>query len=167
MLSVAAALSATVALALTGAMAGLFYAFSVSVMPGLDAITAEQAIRAMQSINRKILNPVFLTTYVVAPIAGLATGGLLFWLGQNWAAVIFLGAAATYLLGAFVPTAVVNVPMNDALEAAQVPTDTDEAAQRWSSYSARWTWWNTLRALFCLISLLLIGLALVVWGRQG
>jgi uncharacterized membrane protein len=167
MLSTFAAVSATVTLALTGAMAGLFYAFSVSVMPGLDAIKAEHTIRAMQSINRKIQNAVFFATFLLAPVAALATGGLLLWLGQPWAAVVFFLAAATYVLGAFVPTVVVNVPMNEALDVAHVPTDTDEAAKLWSGYSARWTWWNTVRTVFSSISMLLVGLAIFVWGRQG
>jgi uncharacterized membrane protein len=167
MLTTFAVVSATVTLALTGAMAGLFYAFSVSVMPGLDAINAEHAIRAMQSFNRKIQNAVFFATFFLAPIAALATGGLLLWLGQPWAAVVFFLAAATYVLGAFVPTVVVNVPKNEALDDAHVPTDTNEAAQLWSDYSARWTWWNTVRTVFSAICLLLVGLAISVWGRQG
>lgn len=166
MLSTLAALSAGVTLALTGAMAGLFYAFSVSVMPGLNAIEAEHAIRGMQSINRKILNPVFLATFTLAPVAAAVTGGLLLWHGQTWAAVIIFLAAAAYVLGAIIPTAVVNVPMNEALDAANVPTDPNEAAKLWTDYSGRWTRWNTLRAAFSSLSLLLVGLAVFAWGRE-
>ena len=167
MLSTLAALSATVTLALSGAMAGLFFAFSVSVMPGLDGIAADQAIRAMRSINRKILNPVFFVAFVGAPVAAAVTGGLLLWLDQTAAAVVSFLAAAAYVLGAFVPTVVVNVPLNEALDAAEVPTDPHDAARRWTDYSGRWTRWNTLRAAFSTVSLLLVGLAIFVWGRQG
>lgn len=167
MLSALTAILATVALALTGVMAGLFYAVSVAVIPGLDGIKADQAVSAMQSINRKILNPVFFTAFFGAPVAAAATGGLLLALGQTWAAVLFFLAAATYALGTFAPTVVVNVPMNDALDAAGVPSDEETAARLWSDYSPRWTRWNTLRAVFNVVSLLLVGLALFVWGRQG
>ena len=167
MLSAVAAVSATMTLALTGAMAGLFYAFSVAVMPGFDATKAECVIRVMQSINRKIQNPIFLATFVLAPIAAAVTGGLLLALDQSWAAVLSFLAAATYVLGAFVPTVVVNVPMNEALDAANVPSDANDAGKLWSAYSARWTRWNSARAVFSLLSLLLVGLALFVWGRQG
>jgi uncharacterized membrane protein len=61
----------------------------------------------------------------------------------------------------------VNVPKNEALDDAHVPTDTNEAARLWSDYSARWTWWNTVRTVFSSISMLLVGLAIFVWGRQG
>jgi uncharacterized membrane protein len=166
MLSLVTTISATATLATIGLMAGVFYAFSVSVMRGLDAIDACQAIRAMQSINRKILNPLFLATFTLAPVFAAVTGGLLLWLGETWAAVIFFLAAATYVLGAIVPTATVNVPLNNALDAATVSDDANEAARLWSDYSTRWTQWNTLRAAICTVSLLLAGLALFAWGRQ-
>jgi uncharacterized membrane protein len=167
MLSALAAVSATVTLALTGAMAGLFFAFSVSAMPGLDGIAPEQAIRAMRSINRKILNPVFFVAFLGAPVAAAVTGGFLLWLDEGLAAVVAFLAAATYVLGAFAPTIGVNVPLNEALEAGEAPTDPDEAARRWAAYAGRWTRWNTLRAVFNTLSLLLVGFALFVWGRSG
>ncbi|WP_307845459.1 anthrone oxygenase family protein [Planomonospora sp. ID67723] len=167
MLFTLAALAAGLTIVLTGAMTGLFYGFSVAVMPGLDGIDARQAIPAMQSVNRKILNPVFLPMFVGTVLAAPAAGALLLALGQERAAVLFFAAAAAYVLGAFAPTAAVNVPMNNALDAADVPADPAEAARLWSGYSARWTRWNTGRAVFCGISLLLAGLAVFVWGGQG
>lgn len=165
MLTALAAVSAAVTLVLIGLMAGVFYAFSVSVMLGLDAIKAEQAIRAMQSINRKIQNPVFLAAFLGAPIAASVTGVLLLLDEQASAGVIFLLAAAAYILGTIAPTAAVNVPMNNALDVADVPADANEAARLWTGYSGRWTRWNTLRAVVNSISLLLAGLALFAWGR--
>jgi uncharacterized membrane protein len=167
MVSLLAAVSAAVTLALTGAMAGLFFAFSTSVMPALEAISPEQAIQAMRSINRKIQNPVFFVALLGAPVAAAAMGGLLLWLDQTGAAVVAFLAAAAYVLGVFVPTSVVNVPLNEALDAGEVPTDPSAAASRWADYSGSWTRWNTLRAAFNTLSLLLVGLALFVWGRQG
>ncbi len=60
----------TLAVLTTGGMAGIFFAFSVAVMPGLDAAKATAAIASMQSINQKIQNPVFLLTFVGAPLFG-------------------------------------------------------------------------------------------------
>jgi uncharacterized membrane protein len=157
--------AAAVTLLLAGCMAGVFFAFSTSVMPGLDAINPDHAIRAMQSINRKILNPVFLTTFVGAPIAATVTGGLLLVLEETPAAILSFLAAAAYALGALAPTMIVNVPMNEKLDAVDVPSDAREAARIWSDYSPRWTRWNTLRGLFNCLSLLLIGLAIFAWGR--
>jgi uncharacterized membrane protein len=80
--------------------------------------------------------------------------------------VLFFAAAAVYVLGALLPTIAVNVPMNDALDAARIPSDPDAAARLWSDYSSRWTRWNHVRTVFGSLSLLLAGGALYAWGRQ-
>ncbi|MCG5219844.1 anthrone oxygenase family protein [Streptosporangium sp. KLBMP 9127] len=157
-----AAFFAGLSLVLTGGVAGVFFAFSVAVMRGLDAIPPAAAITAMRGINRKILNPVFLSAFVGAQIASAATGALLLALGSTPAATAFFGAAAVYLLGAFVPTVAVNVPMNEALD--KLPENTGDAGAQWAAYSPRWTRWNTARTVSCTISLLLIGLGLLLWG---
>jgi uncharacterized membrane protein len=54
--------------------------------------------------------------------------------------------------------------MNEALGHAAVPADPAEAGRLWAEYSARWTWWNTLRTLFSMASLLLVGLGLFLSG---
>ena len=166
MTSAITAISAAATLALAGSMAGLFYAFSVSVMPGLDRSKPDAAIQTMQSINRAIQNPVFLVSFLGAPVAAAATGALLLTLGHTRAAILSFLAAAAYLLGALAPTAIVNIPMNNALDATTVPADVNQAAGVWSDYSGRWTRWNTLRAVSCTISLLFAGYSLFVWGRH-
>ena len=46
-----------------GLMAGLFFAFSVSVMKALGRLPSAEGIAAMQSINVAIINPVFLAAF--------------------------------------------------------------------------------------------------------
>jgi len=43
----------------TGLLAGLFYAYACSIMPGLHASSDRTAVEAMQNINEAIQNPVF------------------------------------------------------------------------------------------------------------
>jgi uncharacterized membrane protein len=157
--------SATITLLLTGAMAGVFFAYSVSVMIGLDAIKPDQAIAAMRSINEKIQNPVFLLAFLLAPVAALATGVLLLTQGHRTAGVVLLLAAASYFLGALVPSFAVNIPMNDALDTVKVPSG--GAAQVWSDYSSRWTVWNHVRTVSSAVSLLLVGAGLFIWGTRA
>ncbi|MDN3351208.1 anthrone oxygenase family protein [Actinomadura sp. DC4] len=160
-----AGLSATTTLLLTGAVAGVFFAYSVSVMMGLDAIGPEQAIAAMRGINDKIQNALFLTAFLLSPVAAAVTGVLLLVLGQRTAGVVFLLAGAVYVLGALVPSFAVNIPMNDALDAAR--PSAGEAARVWADYSSRWTAWNHLRTVSSLFSMVLAGLGMFVWGRQA
>lgn len=164
-MKILAGLSGTTTLLLTGAVAGVFFAYSVSVMIGLDAIRPEQAIAAMRSINDKIQNAVFLTTFLLTPVAAAVTGVLLLVLGQRTAGIVFFLAAAAYVVGALIPSFAVNIPMNDTLDAAR-PSDA-EAARVWSDYSSRWTVWNHVRTVSSLVSVGLVGLGLFLWGRQG
>ena len=116
-------------LLLAGAIAGFFYAYSSSVMPGLDATQANHAIAAMQAINSKVRNTVFFVAFFGMPVAAFVTAALLFSVRQRIAATLFLIAGVTYLVGAFLPTVLVNVPMNDALAVAEVPADPKESAK--------------------------------------
>jgi uncharacterized membrane protein len=94
------------------------------------------------------------------------TGLLLVRLGQRQAALLMALAAITYIVGAFLPTLLVNVPMNEALAQVTSPTEPQQAARIWTNYAQRWTWWNTLRTVFSLASLLLVGLAVFISGRR-
>ncbi|MGP4112818.1 anthrone oxygenase family protein [Streptomyces sp. 4N509B] len=159
-----AAVLAALTLAMTGAMTGVFFAFSVSVTLGLDAAGPERAVPVMQRVNERILNPVFLTTFVGAPLTAAVCGGLLLAVGHTAAGWVLLAAAGTYALGAIVPTAVVNVPLNNALNAAGTPESPSHAARLWGDFAPRWTAWNTARAVASCVSLLLVGLGVFLWG---
>lgn len=155
-----------IALLLAGAIAGFFYAYTSSVMRGLDAVAPAHAIAAMQGINAMVRNAVFAPVFFGTPIAATLAGAALLGAGRRAAAFAMLAAAASYLLGALLPTFAVNVPMNEALAITAVPTDAAEAATLWRTYSVDWTWWNTLRTGFSLLCLALVGVALFLAGRS-
>ncbi|MFI6928052.1 DUF1772 domain-containing protein [Nonomuraea spiralis] len=154
-MSVVAVVFSVLALVLNGLMAGVFFAFSTSVMPGLDAVGEEAAAAAMRSANRKILNPAFLSTFTLAPVASLLAGVFLLVAGATGPAVLAFAAAVAYILGSFAVTAAINVPMNNALDAGELA---------WSAYAPRWTRWNTLRGWASALAVALLGVALYVWS---
>ncbi|WP_432053208.1 DUF1772 domain-containing protein [Streptomyces xiamenensis] len=159
----AALLAATL---LTAAcVAGVFFAFSVAVMPGLNAVDPAHSVTAMQSVNERILNPLFLGAFVGVPLLAAGGGVVLLLLGERGAALALFAAAGTYVLGAFAPTAMVNVPLNDVLAAAGTPESAERAARLWADYAPRWTAWNTARAVFSALTVLLTALALYLWAR--
>lgn len=165
-MSLLATIAAFVAMLLTGAIAGFFYAWSCSTMLGLDAIDPRHAIEAMQAINRLIVNPVFAPGFFGTPIALLLTSGLFFLARVRMSGVLALLAFLAYAIGAFGVTVAINVPMNQALAVAAVPEDIETARRIWQDYSPAWTAWNHLRAAASLMALLLIGLALYGAGRE-
>lgn len=153
-------------LVLLGLMAGFFYAYSVSVMPGFDQIAASEAIRAMQAINVEIHNPVFFVTFFLTPVVCLIAAAAL-WSGRRKRAALILAIAAiVYVLGAMVPTALVNVPLNRALAAVDTGAAVDAAAI-WADFLARWDWWNVFRTVGSTLALVVAGLALLAAGRSG
>lgn len=122
-----------------GLVAGLFFTFSVVVMPALSRLAPAQGAVLMQTINRVILRPLFLvpflgTALVCAAVVLLAPTDPLRVVG-----------AALYVVGAFGVTIVVNVPLNNALDA--VAPESSELPGVWERYTARWTPWNHVRTV--------------------
>jgi uncharacterized membrane protein len=128
-----------------GLVSGVFYAFSSFVMQGLREIPGPQGIAAMQSINVTALRPPFMLGFmsaaalsVVAVVIAIVRWGKP---GSVWLIV----GAVLYLVGSFAVTMVFNVPLNNALVAADPATP--EAAELWTRYLQVWTNWNTLRMI--------------------
>ncbi len=146
-----------VAAAGCGLLAGVFFAFSVSVMRALARLPAGQGIVVMQTINVVILNPVFLGTFL-GTAAACALAMVLATITGH-AGVLWIDAGgALYLIGAFAVTMRVNVPKNQAL--ADLAPDDPASALTWSRYLVEWTAWNHLRGVASLAAsvLLMIGL---------
>jgi uncharacterized membrane protein len=128
-----------------GLVAGLFAVFSVFMMRALDRLPAPQGIAAMQSINKAIITPLFLLTFMgtAALCAVLGVVGLLR-LDQpegKW----LLAGSVLYLLGSIMLTGGYHIPRNDKLDTFD-PT-TAEAARYWATYVREWTMWNHVRAV--------------------
>lgn len=131
-------------------MAGLFFIFSNTVMAALARLPAEQGLAAMQSINAVILNPLFLGVFFGAALASLA---VIVVAGMQWqqpGSALATGGAVAYLFGAVLVTMVRNVPLNSTL-ATISPTGAD-SARAWNDYVRRWTAWNHVRAVACLLA---------------
>jgi uncharacterized membrane protein len=124
------------ALVTAGLLAGLFYAYACSVMPGLARGDDKTFVEGMRGINIAIVNPVFLLTFLGAPLlAGVAvflTPGPRLW-------VI---AGFVFLVAVVVLTGVVHIPLNNALDSG----GDDYAALR-ARFETTWVRWNVLRAL--------------------
>ena len=154
-----------VTLALAGAMAGFFYAYSMSVMWALDAVDPKAAIASMQSINIVVRNAIFFPAFFGTPVVALIAAELWWKAGTGQVALLLALAALVYLAGTFAVTIVANVPMNQALAIATIPADPEAARTLWRNYSSPWTLWNHVRTLASLTTLLLVGGALYAAGQ--
>lgn len=156
--------SMAVTLFLSAAIFGFFYAWICSTMWGLDTLDPRTAITAMNAMNDSVRNAVFTPSFFGTPLALIVTALLALWNSQRSAALLFAGAAILYFLGAFVPTAAINVPMNREMIEAGTPETLDAAQAVWSAYSPRWQAANIWRTIASglVFGLGLLGLVSVV-----
>ncbi len=154
----------TLAILLCSLVAGLVFTFAVVTMPGIGTLNDREFLRAFQVMDRVIQNnqPVFMLVWVGSVISLVATCLIGFRQVTGTEQMLLVAAAAVYLLGVQLPTVVVNVPLNNQVQALDV-TELDEqtlAAAR-EDFEAPWTRWNTIRTvLACLAVAMLIVLAL-------
>ena len=94
-------------------MAGFFYAYSVSVMDGLNGISHDEATTAMHSINSAVRNPIFFMTYFLSPLITFILCVLLIFKRYTKICWFMLMAGLSYMFGVMLPTALVNVPLNN------------------------------------------------------
>jgi uncharacterized membrane protein len=134
----------------SGLIAGLFFAFSTSVMKALGKLPPNEGLAAMQQINIVILNPLFLGVFMGTALISLviAVFGIVRFdqAGSAW----LIGGALLYIIGSLLVTVVFNVPMNNALAAADAASP--EGQEIWKNYLVNWTFWNHVRTIASLLA---------------
>jgi uncharacterized membrane protein len=130
-----------------GLVAGVFFAYANSIMPGLRKTDDLTFVGAFQALDRAIINPIFMACFFGALVLTGLGAGLQIDVDNHsvlpWAAVAFV-----LYLAAVIITLAVNVPLNDAIKAAGNPDRVDDLAAVRSRFSeAKWAAWNVVRAL--------------------
>lgn len=135
-------------------IAGLFYAYSCSVILGLGKLTDSEYLKAMQSINREIQNPVFFLSFMGALI--LLPISTFVFRGQNPVFLFLLLASLSYLIGVFGVTVFVNVPLNEQLDKFDLANSTPAMIKQMrEKFENRWNFFNNIRTVFSLLSTVL------------
>ncbi len=144
----------------TALMAGLFFAYSCSVNPGLHSLSDSSYLEAMQAINRAILNPTFLLcflgTAVWLPFSCVLNRhhpGRMAWL---------LAASICYGVGVLGVTLAGNVPLNEALASFDLRTaNPEQLAHQRLLFEVPWNQFHTIRTIAAILTELLVVLALL------
>jgi uncharacterized membrane protein len=158
----AALIAATLA---TGMMAGVFALYSHTIMRGLGRTDDRTFVGAFQAIDRAIINPLFMLTFLGALLfTGLAA---VVHLGEDGRRVLpWIGAALVLYVVTFAITIGVNVPLNNGIKAAgEIDRIGDPAAVRKRFNEARWATWNHVRTLTTTVAFGCLAWALVMYGR--
>ena len=122
---------------------GVFFAFSTFVMPALVRMPAAEGAAAMQSINVKAPNPLFMFALFGSAIGCIVLA--VFGRGDlpDQRGMFRVAAAGVFLVG-IVLTVAYHVPKNNAL--ATLDPRAIDTALLWKAYATSWTRWNHLRA---------------------
>ncbi|MFZ1806988.1 MAG: anthrone oxygenase family protein [Cyclobacteriaceae bacterium] len=149
------------AVVLTGLSAGLFFAWSVSVIPGTQRIGDINYLETMQSINRAILNPAFFIVFFGSLILLIAASAFEFNHGMT-AFWLMLSATFVYLIGTICVTGLGNVPLNDQLDVlklSQLSAIEKEAFR--NLYEKKWNYLHQIRTISAVISFILATLSIL------
>lgn len=140
----------------TALIAGLFYGYSCSVNTGLGRLSDADYLKAMQSINRAILNPLFFMSFM---------GTLILLPLSTWSSYhglpasrfyYFLGASLVYAIGVFGVTMAGNVPLNEALDKFDIDKASPaQIAMQRLLFEKKWNLLHTIRTIANVVSLTL------------
>jgi uncharacterized membrane protein len=145
---------------LSGLSAGVMYTFSVAIIPALRSLAAKRHLVAAQMINVKIVNPVFMLSFLgptlLLPLAAyLARNGAQF--------PLLLAAAALHIIGVNGVTIMGNVPLNDRLAKVEVEAlseaDAEQVRQDYQGVGAAWLRLHHVRTWAALAATALVFIA--------
>jgi uncharacterized membrane protein len=147
-----------------GLMAGLFFTFDVSIMPGLARTDDRVYVEAMQNFNQLIDNSgLFALVFIGAFIATTTAAVLDFRRGHRspalWAAI----AASLYLVALLI-TFSVNIPLNMELAQLGDPAKATDFALV-DKFKGIWETTNIMRTLLCVSALGCLAHCLKLHGR--
>ncbi|WP_220451213.1 DUF1772 domain-containing protein [Nocardioides dongkuii] len=132
----------TAAVVLGALQAGTYYTWASGVMPGLARVDDRTFVHAMQQVNVAIVNPVFLASFVGAPVVAALAVPATTGTARAWVAAGAALAAATVVV-----TGARNIPLNNALDAAGPVHEAADLADVRRGFEAPWRRWNVVRAL--------------------
>ncbi len=142
-----------------GILAGLFFAYSVSVVLALKTFSASAYTIVMQSINNAILNVAFGVVFI-GSIAVPTVSASVVLLQGDWTSqygpLVLLGTAI-YLTGTIAVTMNIHLPMNESIATWSPASPPDD----WTTVRTRWARWNHVRAIAAVISFVIYLSAIV------
>jgi uncharacterized membrane protein len=149
-----------------GLLAGFFYAYAVSVMPGLTAADDRTLVDGMQQINEATENPAFFLTLLGAPALAAVALFQARRSGSAKTAGWIVAGLALYTVTVVV-TFAINIPLNDDLKEAGDPARIENLAAVRDDFVTPWVAWHIVRTVALTAAFGSLAWALVLRGRTG
>ena len=142
-----------------GLLAGVFFAFSCAVTPGLRRVDDRSYVRTVRAVNSAILNGWFLSVFLIAPLAAVGSALAPFIIADSEpSTLLVIGVICSVLT--FAITAAVNVPLNRGLDEAPIEAAEAQRAAR-NVFETRWNRWNLMRTLSSIAAFVVLLVTLV------
>ena len=145
------------AIFLTGLMAGIFFTWSNAVKPGIGKLGDIEYLRALQSMNRVILNNAFRIIFLGAIIAVALVPVFYFNLYPKNIFWLFVFTLVIYWVGVFGVTVSGNIPLNEILDKTNLESITlEEIKTLRKSIELKWNNYNLIRCISSGITFILL-----------
>jgi uncharacterized membrane protein len=136
---------------LVSLVAGLLFAFAIVAMPGIRSLNDREFIRAFQVMDGVIQNnqPIFMLVWLGSVVALVTSAALGIGPLDGAGRLLIIFAVLAYLVGVQLPTATINIPLNNKLQTLDVDAmnETMQNAAR-KEFEPRWNQWNSIRTAF-------------------
>ena len=143
------------AILLTGLMAGIFFTWSNAVKPGIGKLGDIEYLRALQSMNRVILNNAFKIIFLGAIIVVALVPVFYFNLYPKNIFWLFVFTLVIYWIGVFGVTVSGNIPLNEILDKTNLESITSEEIKTLrKSIEVKWNNFNLIRCISSAITFL-------------
>jgi len=147
---------------LVAIICGIMYGYACSVNPGLAKLRDADYLKAMQEINRAIINPWFMICFI-GPLIFYAISGWLILRAEGISRLFILVASSglIYFVGVFMVTGAGNVPLNEMLDHTKLGALSKENLRAIrDAFEGPWNKWHLIRTVASIVSLALLLVAL-------
>ena len=154
------------AIFLTGLMAGIFFTWSNAVKPGIGKLGDIEYLRALQSMNRVILNNAFRIIFLGAIIAVALVPVFYFNLYPKNIFWLFVFTLVIYWIGVFGVTVSGNIPLNEILDKTNLESITSEEIKTLrKSIEVKWNNFNIIRCISSAITFLILIISFLILDK--
>jgi uncharacterized membrane protein len=148
-----------------GLIAGLYFGWAVSVMPGLADLDDRAFVDTMQQLDEAIRNPLFFGTFVLALLLPGVALVLQQSAGLRQATPWIVAALVLYGIGALT-TMAINEPLNQDIVDAGDPSQISDPAGVREDFEDPWVVWHIVRTVLSTAALGALAYALILLGRD-
>ncbi len=137
----------------SGLVAGLFYSYACSINIGLKTLSNIEYLKAMQSINIAIQNPVFFFSFMGLLVVFPITTVQLYRHQHLNSPHLYVLAMAIYFICVFGVTIFLNVPLNERLAKFPILTaNENEISAMRETYEKPWNAFHNIRTVASILS---------------